>query len=90
MNIKTRTTAQGTEYWDTEKKLVRFVPAGEKPDFEVQEETEDKEPDNDINLDDMDKEQLLAFAEENEIDIPGNISKEETIRNHIAETLEEE
>ncbi|UUG68587.1 hypothetical protein YPHTV1_00025 [Halomonas phage YPHTV-1] len=43
--------------------------------------------DDDINLDDMNKEQLLAFAEQNEIDVPGNMSKEETIRNHIANNL---
>lgn len=37
MNVKTRTTAQGTEYWDAKEKRIRFVPAGQDPDFEVTE-----------------------------------------------------
>ncbi|WP_158413483.1 hypothetical protein [Gracilibacillus boraciitolerans] len=35
----------------------------------------------------LNKEQLLAFAEENNIEIPGNMSKEDTIRKHIQEEL---
>jgi hypothetical protein len=38
MNVKTRVTAQGTEYWDAKEKRVRFVPVGEEPDFEVTED----------------------------------------------------
>lgn len=37
MNVKTRSTAQGTEYWDAKEKRIRFVPAGQDPDFEVTE-----------------------------------------------------
>ncbi|RHW37310.1 hypothetical protein D1B31_16215 [Neobacillus notoginsengisoli] len=37
MNVETRKTAAGTEYWDTKEKRVRFVPAGSEPDFEVTE-----------------------------------------------------
>ncbi|AFQ18732.1 hypothetical protein P9Y62_14845 [Bacillus thuringiensis] len=40
-----------------------------------------------INLDDMNVEQLLSFAKENGIDVPGKLKKEETIRNHIVEQL---
>jgi hypothetical protein len=32
-------------------------------------------------------EQLLAYAKDNDIDVPGNMKKEETIRNHIVEKL---
>ncbi|WP_342432623.1 hypothetical protein [Neobacillus sp. FSL H8-0543] len=41
----------------------------------------------DIDLDVMNKEQLLVFAKQNDIDIPGNMKKVDTIRNHIAEIL---
>ncbi|MCV9884711.1 hypothetical protein [Metabacillus halosaccharovorans] len=73
-----RKTAAGTEYWDTEAKkvIIGGVDLAKEPDT-----------DNDINLDEMNAEQLLAFAEENNIDVPGNMSKEETIRKHIAEEL---
>lgn len=37
MNVKTRVTAAGTEYWDAKEKRVRFVPAGKEPSFEVTE-----------------------------------------------------
>ncbi|MDR9793598.1 hypothetical protein Q8A72_11560 [Aeribacillus pallidus] len=94
MIVKTRTTANGTEYWDTKEKRVRFVPAGKEPDFEVTENPKSMivEPvqgpkNEDVNLDEMSKEQLLAFAKEHDIEIPGNVSKEETIRKYIEESL---
>ncbi|MGP4038343.1 hypothetical protein ACTWP4_00330 [Gracilibacillus sp. D59] len=98
MIVKTRKSAQGTEYWDTEEKRTRFVPKGKKPNFEVTEETkamlsekkylgEFVKSNAEINLDEMNKEHLLSFAEKNNIDIPGNVSKEETIRKHIEESL---
>lgn len=37
------------------------------------------------NLDGMDADQLLAYAKENNIDVPGNMKKEDTIRGHIKE-----
>ncbi|MDK8641320.1 Rho termination factor N-terminal domain-containing protein [Niallia taxi] len=37
------------------------------------------------NLEEMDAEQLLAYAKENSIDVPGNMKKAETIREHIKE-----
>lgn len=70
------------EYWDTEKKLVVIGGA----DL-AKETTEPIDTETDINLDDMNVEQLLAFAEQNNIDVPGNMKKVETIRNHIAEEL---
>lgn len=35
MIVETRKTAQGTEYWDNKEKRSLFVPAGNKPRFEV-------------------------------------------------------
>ncbi|KAB2423897.1 MULTISPECIES: hypothetical protein [Bacillus cereus group] len=40
-----------------------------------------------INLDDMNAEELLSFAKDNGIDVPGKLKKEETIRNHIVKQL---
>ncbi|PFR11210.1 hypothetical protein COK10_10705 [Bacillus anthracis] len=40
-----------------------------------------------INLDDMNAEELLSFAKDNGINVPGKLKKEETIRNHIVEQL---
>ncbi|MEC0282314.1 hypothetical protein [Terribacillus saccharophilus] len=37
MKVATRKTSAGTEYWDTEAKQTRFVPAGKKAPFEVTE-----------------------------------------------------
>jgi hypothetical protein len=93
MNVEVRKSAQGTEYWDTKEKKVRFVPAGQEPGFEVTKEPKSKvkeekqDTETDIDLDKMDAEQLLAFAEQNDIEVPGNMKKEETIRNHIADQL---
>ena len=41
--------------------------------------------DNSNSLDDMEVDQLLAYAKENNIDVPGNMKKTETIREHIKE-----
>ncbi|PGW57513.1 hypothetical protein COE14_11465 [Bacillus thuringiensis] len=102
MITEIRKTISGTEYWDNKKKKSLFVPTGEKPEFEVTENTGNiliKHADNkvvdievigteiEINLDDMNAEELLSFAKDNDIDIPGNMKKEETIRNHIIELL---
>jgi hypothetical protein len=96
MNIKVRETAQGTEYWDTKEKRIRFVPAGKNPGFEVTKNpksmTKDDGPDfkvvktNDM-LEKMNTEQLIDYAKVNDIDVPGNMKKEETIRAHIMELL---
>jgi hypothetical protein len=96
MNVETRKTAQGTEYWDTKKKRIRFVPAGQEPDFDVTKnpksmvkegskpvEVEGKVTD----LNSMDADQLLAYAKDNDIEVPGNMKKEDTIRKHIEELL---
>lgn len=39
------------------------------------------------NLEDMTIQQLKDFAKEIDVDVPGNMKKEETIRSHIAEQL---
>jgi hypothetical protein len=93
MNVKTRQSAQGTEYWDTKEKKVRFVPAGQEPGFEVTKDPKSMVKDDGaeyqptIDLIKMNAEQLLAYAKEHDIEVPGNMKKEETIRNHIAEQL---
>ncbi|MEH6940789.1 hypothetical protein [Bacillus sp. JJ722] len=105
MIIETRKTAQGTEYWDNDEKRSLFVPAGEKPNFEVTENPNSmimgmdlanskdvtavngKVIDAEINLDNMNAEQLLSFAKQNDIDVPGKLKKEETIREFIVEQL---
>ncbi len=76
-----RETLNGnTEYWDTKEK--RIVIGGSPKEKEEAVCTTA-----DIKLDDMDVDQLLSFAGQNNIDVPGNMKKEETIRNHIAEQL---
>ncbi len=102
MISETRKTISGTEYWDNKEKRSLFVPAGEEPGFEVTDNPESMiikhadnkvvgveviDTDNEINLDDMNVEELLSFAKDNGIDVPGKLKKEETIRNHIVEQL---
>jgi hypothetical protein len=94
MNVEVRKSAQGTEYWDTKAKKVRFVPAGKEPGFEVEKERKSKEGLKPVevegevtDLNSLNTEQLLAYAKDNDIDVPGNMKKEETIRNHIAEQV---
>jgi hypothetical protein len=96
MNVEVRKSAHGTEYWDTKEKRVRFLPAGKKPGFEVTKEPKSMLKDDSSEfkvvkavdmLDKMNDEKLLAYAKENNIEVPGNMRKEETIRNHIAEKL---
>ncbi|MEQ6855284.1 hypothetical protein AAHH17_12460 [Lysinibacillus capsici] len=95
MKVPIRTTANGTEYWDSEAKKILFVPAGIRPSFEVTEKPEsmlyvETKPLTDtpvFSLEDMSATQLREFAEENNIDVPGNLKKPETIREYIEEQL---
>lgn len=96
MNVEMRKTAQGTEYWDTKEKKIRFVPAGKELGFEVTKEPksmlpekEAKQEDNEteIDLDSLNAGQLKDFAKQNDIELPGNMKKKETIRAHILESL---
>ncbi|MED3792112.1 hypothetical protein P4571_06645 [Niallia alba] len=100
MIVKTRTTISGTEYWDAKNKKVLFVPKGKEPRFEVTKnpksminKQEGLNPsvgivdETNINLEDMNAEQLLSFAKQINIEVPGNIKKEDTIRKHIGEVL---
>lgn len=93
MIVETRKTAQGTEYWNNVAKKSLFVPAGEQPHFEVTNNPKsmlgeaDTNDQNEINLDVMDAGQLRSFAKQNNIEVPGNMKKEETIREYIAEQL---
>lgn len=102
MITEIRKTISGTEYWDNEKKKSLFVPTGEEPGFEVTVNPESMiikhadnkvvgveiiDTDTEINLDDMNAEELLSFAKENDIEVPAKLKKEETIRNHIFEQL---
>ncbi|GGE58513.1 hypothetical protein [Priestia taiwanensis] len=96
MKVEMRKTASGTEYWDTKEKRTLFVATGDEEDFEVTvnlknmlEDEGSADTSTDIDLDAMNAEQLLAFAKQNNIDVPGNMKKEETIRNHIAKHYHE-
>ncbi|PEY47430.1 hypothetical protein [Bacillus cereus] len=102
MITETRKTISGTEYWDNEKKKILFVPTGKEPRFEVtvnpksmiikhidnkvvDVELNNTEPK--INLDDMNAEELLAFANDNAIDVPAKLKREETIRSYVVDQL---
>ncbi|MGR5900822.1 hypothetical protein ACT7C8_29325 [Bacillus cereus] len=102
MITEIRKTISGTEYWDNKEKRSLFVPTGEEPEFEVTVNPESMiikhadnkvigveviDTDTEINLDDMNAEQLLSFAKDNDIEVPGKLKKEETIRNYIVEQL---
>lgn len=81
-----RKTNAGVEYWDTEAKKIIIGKEG-LADEEVNEEVKTDNDNGDLNLDDMNSEQLLDFAKQNGIEVPGNMKKEDTIRNHIEEEL---
>lgn len=96
MKVPIRKTINGTEYWDTVAKKSSFVPVGEEPSFEVTKnpttmlhKAEKVKPSANpvIDLDGMTATQLREFAEENNIDVPGNLKKLDTIRGYIAEQL---
>ncbi|AHZ54027.1 hypothetical protein P4H56_23910 [Bacillus cereus] len=102
MITEIRKTISGTEYWDNKEKRSLFVPTGEEPGFEVVVNPESMiikhadnkvvgveviDTDTEINLDDMNVEELLSFAKDNGIDVPGKLKKEESIRNYIVEQL---
>lgn len=75
-----RKTLTGTEYWNPKEKRTVFYPRGKEPKQENKKEEQLPV----VDLDSMNFDELLAFAKENNIDIPGNMKKEETIRKHIA------
>jgi Rho termination factor, N-terminal domain len=86
MNVEVRKSAQGTEYWDTKAKKVRFVPAGQEPGFEVTKEPksmvkeEEKSKDsNGTQLEDMTVAELKDFAKEVNVEIPSDVKKKEDI-----------
>jgi len=100
MKVLVRRTLTGSEYWCTKEKRILFVPKGETPKFKVtdnpksmvvsvEEQTDETEvqADETINLEEMNATELLAFAKNEGINVPGNMKKEETIRNHIAEQM---
>ena len=96
MKVPIRTTANGTEYWCTVDKKTLFVATGEQPSFEVTDEPTTMLPKSEtvkpleepvFNLDGMNVTQLREFAEENNIEVPGNLKKPDTIREYIEEQL---
>lgn len=102
MNIETRRTAAGTEYWDTVNKKIRFVPSGKEPDFEVAKNPityvtnakQAKERDQAVttetkSFDELNGNELLSFASKHNIDVPGTMKKAETIRAHILSELDQ-
>lgn len=98
-----RKTANGMEYWDdvNKKVVIGGVDMSTGQDKTVEKvlpltneniKSIGEGINNTINtvenpLDKMNADQLLAFAESNNIEVPGNMKKEETIRNYIAEQL---
>lgn len=97
MKVLIRKTLTGSEYWCTKEKRVLFVPKGETPKFKVTgntklmvgnvEEQTDETTEETINLKEMNATELLAFAKNEGINVPGNMKKEETIRRYIAEQM---
>jgi hypothetical protein len=88
MNVEVRKSAQGTEYWDTKEKKVRFVPAGQEPRFEVtkepksmvkEEEKSKKHSDSNTHIEDMTVAELKEFAKEIDVEIPSDVKKKEDI-----------
>lgn len=96
MIVKTRTTAQGTEYWDTKEKRVRFVPKGKKPSFEVTKDSKSMvgEPDESpksftpINkaYEDMTVKELKEYAAENNLNIPSDVKTKPDLIKFITES----
>ncbi|PGB64803.1 hypothetical protein [Bacillus wiedmannii] len=74
----------GFEVTENPKSMILGVDWSSGKDFTA---IDGKVVDYEINLDDMNAEELLSFAKENDIDVPGNMKKEETIRNYIVEQL---
>ena len=95
MRIPIRKTTQGIEYWCTKEKRIIILPTGVKPDFEtsespksmLQKDAPKTDYQTEVDPEKMNVEQLLAYAKEKEVDVPGNMKKEETIRAHIVEQL---
>ncbi len=78
-----RQTLTGKEYWDTKAKKTVFVSN--------QSETEKQaidEPEKTADIADMTVDELISFAKENGVAVPGTMKKEETIRKFIADALE--
>jgi hypothetical protein len=64
-----------------------LIVDGKKVDEAVEKKIEGTKEDFLKYLDTLNVEQLLAYAKDNDIEVPGNMKKEETVRNHIAEKL---
>jgi hypothetical protein len=90
MNVEMRKTAQGTEYWDTKEKKIRFVPEGKEPGFEVtkepksmvpekEDEKSEKRDDGNTHIEDMTVAELREFAKEINVEIPSDVKKKEDI-----------
>ncbi len=77
-----RQTLTGKEYWDTKEKKAVFV----SNQSETEKQTTD-EPEQTADIEDMTVDELISFAKENGIAVPGTMKKEETIRKFIADAL---
>lgn len=96
-----RQTISGCEYWCSKTKKIIFVPKGKELQdvvgvdlgtgkdmtvtTELDTEQETEQSDDVIDLETMELEQLLTFAKDNNINVPGNMKKEETIRKFVTE-----
>ena len=89
-----RKTATGLiEYWDTKNKLIVLGSSQSSKDL-ANKDTNQIKNDNQngvintvLDLTTLDADRLREFANQHGIEIPGNMKKEETIRNYIAEQL---
>ncbi|KLV27237.1 phage protein [Niallia circulans] len=73
------------EVTENTKSMILGVDIAKGRDKTIIDEVVVNQPD--INLDKMKVEQLLEYAKENNIEVPGNMKKEDTIRKHIEEAL---
>ena len=81
MKTKIRETISGTEYWDSEEMKTISVPKDEKPDFDLKDDLENKEPESSdddqdkIDLKSMTVEDLKKYAKDHDVEIPKDVKK---------------
>lgn len=89
MKVFIRKSLIGSEYWCTDEKRVLFIPAGQELELELEkvEVPSIEQPEDAINLEEMTADQLLEYAGQYGVVVPGNMKKEDTIRKFIADAM---
>jgi hypothetical protein len=90
MKVLIRKTIAGNEYWDADGKKTLFVPKGQTPDFEVEEnpesmlvpEVEEIEV-SENSLEGMSIKELREYAAEHDIEIPAEVKKLKEIKEFL-------